>query len=103
LQIKPFSAELTTERNSKIVRNSQLNNNKNVTARIANKIMTEADENHQGLDPKFVNLNPMKSKTNLSRLLMSGYDNESESNDRIISLNNVVDKAPKMNLEVKFY
>jgi hypothetical protein len=31
------------------------------------------------------------------------YDNESESNDSIISLKNVADKAPKMNIEVKFY
>ncbi len=68
---------------------------------MANKIMTEADENHHGIDQNLVNIDQLKSKTNISRFLMSGFENDSESNDRIISLNNVVDKAPKMNLEVK--
>ena len=40
---------MTTERHSKVNRNSQINN-KSYASRGANKIITEADENHQGFN-----------------------------------------------------
>ena len=93
---------MTTERHSKVNRNSQINN-KSYASRGANKIMTEADENHQGFNQNIANLHPGNSQSNLNRYLIPGNENDSEFNERISSLQNIVNRAPKLNLEVKFF
>jgi hypothetical protein len=63
---------------------------------MANKIMTEADDNQHSY-----NMN-LHGYNNFNRFVVSSnsYENEQEIGERINHLRNVADKAPKLNLEV---
>jgi hypothetical protein len=94
---------MTTERatHPKNAKNSTNNNgttlkpnkNTNTSSRMANKILTEADE-------QLNTYNHLHNYNNINRNIMSNFDNETEMSERINNLINVVDKAPKLNLEV---
>ena len=93
---------MTTERvintkNSNNTKNngSTLKPNKNnyTNTRMANKIMTEADD-------QLNTYNHIQNFNNINRNIMSNFENENEISERVNHLRNVVDKAPKLNLEV---
>jgi len=65
--------------------------------RMANKILTEADDHHMNN----FNLN-IHNYNNINKFILSSFENDPDYNERIVYLRNIVDKAPKLNLEVKF-
>lgn len=58
--------------------------------------MTEADDNCQNT----YNMN-IHGYNNLNRFVINNYENDQDMSERINHLRNIVDKAPKLNLEVK--
>lgn len=111
--MKPHSGELTTERysNAKAQKppisnlnmiystsNNNTTNNTQSTSRMlfTNKIITEADEmNHHNLQ-NFQGL----PGGNYNKFIHTVYENEREMNERIAYLRSIVEKAPKLNLEI---
>jgi hypothetical protein len=92
---------LTTERYShhpKKEKVSTATNSQNLTttnSRAVNKIMTEADDNQHSYNMNIHGYN------NLNRFCVNNYENDQDMGERINHLRNIVDKAPKLNLEVK--
>ncbi len=87
--MKNGNDELATERNQHLKKN-------NIKARLVNKVMTEADE--QFNTHAIGNMNIYNYNTN-NRYTLSTNEND-EAGERISILRNIVDKAPKLNLEV---
>jgi hypothetical protein len=57
--------------------------------------MTEADDNQHSYNMNIHGYN------NLNRFCVNNYENDQDIGERINHLRNIVDKAPKLNLEVK--
>ncbi len=82
-------SELTTERTQALKMN-------NAKAKMANKIMTEADDQFNTNNIR--NMNFHHNNTN-NRYTLSTYEND-DATDRLSYLKSIVDKSPKLNLEV---
>lgn len=93
---------MTTERytphpkKEKVSTASNSHNFTTTNSRAVNKIMTEADDNCQNT----YNMN-IHGYNNLNRFVINNYENDQDMSERINHLRNIVDKAPKLNLEVK--